>query len=83
MIQEKDCKVILGLIEIFIVTLSTAIRISHYNLFNLVAVKVVAKQCCLMLFFFKLHICRAFFFAKTIFSELFTTQVKNNVDKDE
>lgn len=43
MIQEKDCKVILGLIEIFIVTLSTAIRISHYNLFNLVAVKVVAN----------------------------------------
>ena len=25
MIQEKDCKVILGLIEVFIVTLSTAI----------------------------------------------------------
>lgn len=82
MIQEKDCKVILGLIEIFIVTLSTAIRISHYNLFNLVAVEVVAKQCCLMLFFFKLHICRAFFFAKTIFLELFTTQVKNNANKD-
>ena len=51
--KEKDCKVILGLIEIFIVTLSTAIRISHYNLFNIVAVKVVAKQCCLMLFFFQ------------------------------
>ena len=69
MIQEKDCKVILGLIEIFIVTLSTAIRISHYNLFNLVAVKVVAKQCCLM-FFFSNCICRAIFFAKTIFLEL-------------
>ena len=37
------CKVILSLIEIFIVTLSTGIRISHYNLFNLVAVKVVAN----------------------------------------
>lgn len=55
MIQEKDCKVILGLIKIF-VTLSIAIRISHYSLFNVVAVKFVAKQCCLMLFFFKLHL---------------------------
>ena len=83
MIQEKDCKVILGLIEIFIVTLSTAIRISHYNLFNVVAVKFVSKQCCLMLFFFSNCICRAFFFAKTIFAELFTTQVKNIADKGE
>ena len=56
MIQEKDCKVILGLIKIFIVTLSIAIRISHYSLFNVVAVKFVAKQCCLMLFFCKLHL---------------------------
>ena len=66
MIQEKDCKVILlGLIEIFIVT--TAIRISHYNLFNLVAVKVAAKQCCLMIFFFfKLHL-QSLFLCKNYF----------------
>lgn len=39
MIQEKDCKVILDLIEVFIVTLSTAIA-------KPAALKVVAKQCC-------------------------------------